>query len=245
MNFDFLSRTHLLLGDKGLEILQNSHVIVFGIGGIGSCAAEMLCRGGIGAITLVDGDSIALSNLNRQLHTTRDNIDQPKTVALRERLKSINPEIKIYEFQIYLKYKDEFQSVLHSNPFSYVVDSIDTLTSKCLLIESSLERKIPIISAFGAGGRMDPTKVRIADISETSHCRLAYYVRKKLHKKGIYSGVRTVYSNEVPKKEFTTLDSPVRGKKSTIGTISYMPNLFGCFVASDVIRGLLGNLHTS
>lgn len=244
MSFDFLSRTHLLLGDEGLKILKNSHVIIFGIGGIGSCAAEMLCRGGVGKLSLVDGDSIVLSNLNRQLHTTRNNLNQAKTVALRERLLSINPELEILEFQSYLKYRDEFETILRLHPYSYIVDSIDTLTSKCILIETSLQMKIPIITAFGAGGRMDPTKVKIADISETNHCRLAYYVRKKLHKKGIYTGVRTVYSNEIPRKEYTTLESPVKGKKSTIGTMSYMPNLFGCFVASDVIRGLLGNLHS-
>lgn len=245
MIFDFLDRTRLLLDDKSMDILQKAHVIIFGIGGIGSCAAEMLCRGGIGRLSLVDGDHIVLSNLNRQLHTIRSNINQPKTIALRERLISINPDVEIIEFQSYLKFKDEFESVLQSSPYSYVVDSIDTLTSKCILIETALNMKIPIITAFGAGGRMDPTKVKIADISETNHCRLAYYVRKKLHKKGIYTGVRTVYSQEVPKKEYTTLESPVRGKKSTIGTISYMPNLFGCFVASDVIRGLLGILHTA
>lgn len=244
MQFDFLSRTHLILGDSGLEKLKNSHVIIFGIGGVGSCVAEMLCRGGVGKMTIVDGDKIVLSNLNRQLHTTRENLDEFKTRALRNRLYSINPHLQLIEIQKYLKYKEEFEEILSNGSYTYVVDSIDTLTSKCLLIETAYKMKYPIITAFGAGGKVDPTKVSLADISETHHCRLAYYVRKKLHKIGIYKGIRTVYSYEVPQKSYTTLDSPVRGKKSTIGTISYMPNLFGCYVSAEVLLGILGKLHT-
>jgi tRNA threonylcarbamoyladenosine dehydratase len=239
MSFDFLSRTEMMIDKDKMQKLKNAHVIIFGLGGVGSCASEMICRAGVGELTLLDGDIVVLSNLNRQLHSTRVNINLPKTQALKERLTSINPEIKINIIQKYLKFKEEFFDVLQLTKYDYAIDSIDTLTSKCFLIENAVKMNIPIVTSFGAGGRMDPTKVEISDISKTHHCRLAYYVRKKLHKVGIFKGVRTVFSSEVPAKEFVTLEAPVQGKKSTIGTISYMPNLFGCFVASEVIQNII------
>ena len=239
MEFDFLSRTEMILKKDGLVKLQNSHVGIFGVGGIGSCVAEMLCRAGVGKLTLIDGDKVVLSNLNRQLHSLRSNLDLPKTEAITQRLFMINPNLKISPIQKYIKSKEEFQTILKSDQFQCIVDSIDTLTSKCHLIESAVKLQIPIITAFGAGGRMDPTMVKIADISNTHHCRLAYYVRKKLHKVGIYKGVKTVFSSEIPDKSTVSLQDPVQGKKSTIGTISYMPNLFGCYVTSEVIHTIL------
>ncbi len=240
MSFDFLSRTEMMLDKDAMQKLKNAHVIIFGLGGVGSCASEMICRAGVGELTLLDGDTVVLSNLNRQLHSNRNNINLPKTQALKERLEAINPEIKINLIQRYLKFKDEFRDVLQLYNYTYVVDSIDTLTSKCFLIESAVNLNLPIVSSFGAGGRFDPSKVQIVDISETHHCRLAYYARKKLHKVGIYKGIRTVFSSEEPRKEYVTLEAPVQGKKSTIGTISYMPNLFGCFVAAEVIQNIIG-----
>jgi tRNA A37 threonylcarbamoyladenosine dehydratase len=239
MNFDFLSRTGLLVSNEKLDVLRNSHVAIFGLGGIGSCAAEMLCRGGIGKLTIIDGDIVVLSNLNRQLHSLRSNLNIEKTVVLQDRLLSINPNLEVYRIQRYLKYKQDFTQIFDDNNFDFVLDCIDTLTSKCILIETAYFRNIPIVVSFGAGGRLDPTQILIADISKTKNCRLAYYVRKKLHKVGIYNGIQTVFSTEIPRKEYLTLEEPVQGKKSTIGTISYMPNLFGCYAASIVIRTLL------
>ncbi len=239
MNYDFLSRTELLLSSEKLSILQRSHVAVFGLGGIGSCATEMLCRGGIGNLTIIDGDIVVLSNLNRQLHSLRSNLDKQKTDVLQDRLLSINPYLKVNSIQKYLKYKQDFIEIIENSSFDYILDCIDTLTSKCLLIECSHQRKIPIVVSFGAGGRMDPTQIQIADISKTRNCRLAYYVRKKLHKVGIYSGIPSIFSTEIPRKESVTMENPVQGKKSTIGTISYMPNIFGCYAASVAIQDLL------
>lgn len=239
MNFDFLSRTELLLTPEKLSVLQKSHVAIFGLGGIGSCATEMLCRGGIGNLTIIDGDIVVLSNLNRQLHSLRSNLDKQKTDVLHDRLLSINPKLKVSSIQKYLKYKQEFIEIIENNSFDYILDCIDTLTSKCFLIECSFVRKIPIVVSFGAGGRMDPTQIQIADISKTRNCRLAYYVRKKLHKVGIFTGVPTIFSTEIPRKETVTMENPVQGKKSTIGTISYMPNIFGCYAASVAIQHLL------
>jgi tRNA threonylcarbamoyladenosine dehydratase len=239
MNYDFLSRTELLLSQEKINILRNSHIAVFGLGGIGSCATEMLCRGGIGKLTIIDGDIVVLSNLNRQLHSLRSNIDREKTNVLRERLLSINPNLIVNTIQKYLKYKPDFNEILDSNSFDYILDCIDTLTSKCILIESAYFRKIPIVVSFGAGGRMDPTQIQLADLSKTKNCRLAYYVRKKLHKVGIHSGVPSIFSTEIPPKETITIENPVQGKKSTIGTISYMPNIFGCYAASVAIQHLI------
>jgi len=239
MNFDFLSRTELLVSNEKLNVLRSSHVAIFGLGGIGSCAAEMLCRGGIGKLTIIDGDIVALSNLNRQLHSLRSNLNNEKTIVLQDRLLSINPNLEVHRIQRYLKYRQDFIEIFETNTFDFVLDCIDTLTSKCFLIETAYFKKIPIVVSFGAGGRLDPTQIQIADISKTKNCRLAYYVRKKLHKVGIYNGIQTVFSTEIPPKESLTLEDPVQGKKSTIGTISYMPNLFGCFAASIVIRTLL------
>jgi len=239
MNFDFLSRTELLVSNEKLNVLRNSHVAIFGLGGIGSCAAEMLCRGGIGKLTIIDGDIVVLSNLNRQLHSLRSNLNYEKTIVLQDRLLSINPNLEVHRIQRYLKYKQDFNEIFETNTFDFVLDCIDTLTSKCILIETTYCKKIPIVVSFGAGGRLDPTQIQIADISKTKNCRLAYYVRKKLHKVGIFNGIQTVFSTEIPPKESLTLEEPVQGKKSTIGTISYMPNLFGCFAASIVIRTLL------
>lgn len=238
MSFEFLSRTKLLIGEENLEILKNSHVFVFGLGGVGACAAEMLVRAGIGAVSIVDGDVIVLSNLNRQLHTLQTNVGQPKAETLAERLRSINPNLALNVISKYIDKKQDFEELLQEKP-SVCIDAIDTLTNKCNLILTCVERQIPIISSMGAGGRVNPNLVRVADISQTYNCRLAYYVRKKLKKAGVYKGVKVVFSPEKPKKESLTLDEKVKGKKSTIGTISYLPNVFGCFVSAEAINILL------
>jgi tRNA threonylcarbamoyladenosine dehydratase len=238
MSFDFLSRTSLLIGEKSLDFLKNSRIIVFGLGGVGAIAAEMLIRSGIGHLTIVDGDKIVLSNLNRQIQTLRNNLGLYKTEIIKERLLSINPESEIIIISEFIDRKHKFETILTSD-YDLCIDAIDTLTNKVHLIVTALNMKIPVISSLGAGGKLDPTQVTITDISETYNCRLAYYVRKKLKKYGIHEGVRVVFSSEPPKKESITLEEKVFGKKSTIGTISYLPNIFGCFAASESIRLLL------
>ncbi len=238
MSFEFLSRTKLLLGEEKLEILQNSHVFVFGLGGVGACAAEMLVRAGVGKLSIVDGDEIVLSNLNRQLHTLTENIGKSKAETLAKRLLSINPALTLSVISQYLDKKKDFEETLEKKP-NVCIDAIDTLTNKCNLIITCVERQIPVISSMGAGGRVNPNLIHVSDISKTYNCRLAYYVRKKLKKAGIHRGVKVVFSSERPKKESLTLDEKVKGKKSTIGTISYLPNLFGCFLSAEAINTLL------
>lgn len=238
MSFEFLSRTLLLLGEKKLSLLYNSHIAVFGLGGVGACAAEMLVRAGIGSLTIVDGDVIVLSNLNRQLHTLQTNVGKLKAESLAERLLQINPMLRLQVVSEYIDKKEGFENLL-SQKFNVCIDAIDTLTNKCNLIQTCVERQVPIISSMGAGGKLNPNKVKVADISQTYNCRLAYYVRKKLKKVGIQKGVKVVFSTERAIKESITLDEKVKGKKSTIGTISYMPNIFGCFVASEALNLIL------
>ncbi|MCX7999022.1 MAG: tRNA threonylcarbamoyladenosine dehydratase [Leptospiraceae bacterium] len=198
----------------------------------------MLVRAGIGSLTIVDGDVIVLSNLNRQLHTLQTNVGKLKAESLAERLLQINPMLRLQIVSQYIDKKEGFENLLSQN-LSVCIDAIDTLTNKCNLIQTCVERQVPIISSMGAGGKLNPNKVKVADISQTYNCRLAYYVRKKLKKVGIQKGVKVVFSTERPIKESITLDEKVKGKKSTIGTISYMPNIFGCFVASEALNLIL------
>lgn len=238
MSFEFLSRAKLLIGEENLEILKNSHVFVFGLGGVGACASEMLVRAGIGKLSIVDGDVIVLSNINRQLHTLQTNVGKSKAETLAERLLAINPHVKLNVIPKYIDKKQDFEELLQDKP-NVCIDAIDTLTNKCNLILTCVERQIPIISSMGAGGRLNPNLVKVSDISETYNCRLAYYVRKKLKKAGVYQGVKVVFSSERPKKDSLALNEKVKGKKSTIGTISYLPNVFGCFISAEAINILL------
>jgi tRNA threonylcarbamoyladenosine dehydratase len=232
------ARTELLLGSSSLDKLRGSRVLVVGLGGVGACATEMLCRAGIGHLTLVDGDSITESNINRQIHAFYSTLNKNKVNIMKERLLDINPSVSVHVVDRYMSDEKQF-SILFSEKYDYAIDAIDTLTPKCIFLSLCVKHSIPVVSSLGSGGRTDPSKVSVVDISETHHCRLAYYVRKKLHSWGIWNGIKAVYSNEVPKKEALTTAEEVRGKRSTIGTISYMPNLFGCLASAEAIRGLL------
>ncbi|MCB1141734.1 MAG: tRNA threonylcarbamoyladenosine dehydratase [Leptospiraceae bacterium] len=245
MSFDFLSRTELLLSEEHLEKLANSSIAVFGLGGVGSCTAEMLCRAGIGTLCLIDGDRVVLSNLNRQMAYSRNEIGKDKTKAMEDRLVSINPDLKIKVYNEFISERSRFLEILKENQFDFVIDAIDTLSSKCSLILSAIQTSTPIVSSFGAGGRLNPEDIRVDDISKTKNCRLAYYARRILRRNGVRKGVRAVYSLEIPSKDSVTLEESVRGKKSTIGTISYLPNLFGIYCAAEVIRSRLKEDHSS
>ena len=232
-------RTALMLGDEDLEKLHKAHVLVIGLGGVGAYAAEQLCRAGIGQMTIVDGDVVEQTNRNRQLPALVSNEGKPKAEILGERFKDINPDLKIRIINEYLN-EEQIIEVLHDATYNYVVDAIDTLTPKVFLIYHSLQAKLPIISSMGAGGKLDPSKVLQTDISKSYNCRLAKMLRKRLHKLGIRKGVKVVFSPEEVDPKRVRIEEG-KNKKSAVGTISYMPPVFGCFCASVVIQDLVNN----
>jgi tRNA threonylcarbamoyladenosine dehydratase len=235
----WLSRTELLLGDENLRKLQSKHVLVVGLGGVGAYAAEQLCRAGIGEMTIIDADEVEETNLNRQLIALTTTINKPKAELMAQRLKEINPSIKLHVIQEFIK-DERTEEILNGVHFDYVCDAIDTLSPKVFLIYTTLQLQIPLISAMGAGGKMDPTQIKIVDIKKTFQCKLAFLVRKRLHTMGVSSGFKAVFSPELVPEHAVIIDSnPNRNKLSVVGTISYMPAIFGCFMASEVIRDLI------
>lgn len=243
MNRNWQERTELLLGDEKLSILNSSKVLVVGVGGVGAYAAEMLCRSGIGSMTIVDADVVSLTNINRQLVALHSTVGQDKVEILGERLLDINPELNLTKIKCFIK-DDAVCRLLESDSFDFVVDAIDTLAPKVYLIKESLKREIPLVSSMGAGAKTDPTLVEIKDISKTNYCPLAHMLRKRLHKEGIRSGFMAVFSTEEIRQGAMVLCEE-QNKKSNVGTISYMPAVFGCALASVVLRGLLNEPITS
>jgi len=230
-------RTELLLGKEKLTKLTNSKVMVVGLGGVGAAAAEMIARAGIGNMVIVDCDVVEQSNRNRQLGALVSTNGIPKVHAIGNRLKDINPDLNIEMIQVYL-INEAIPNLLDQHQPDYVIDAIDTLTPKIYLIKHVIDRKIKLISSMGAGGKMDPSQILLGDISETYNCKLARYVRKRLHQQGIFKGVNVVFSTEKIEKERVILTDGSNNKKSVIGTISYLPPIFGCYCASVVIRNL-------
>lgn len=233
----WLERTELLLGEEKLAKLQAANVLVVGLGGVGAYAAEMICRAGVGRMTIADADTVSESNINRQLVALSSTIGRAKTEILAARLLDINPSLELKVIDGFIK-DEATTALLESDHFSYVVDAIDTLSPKANLIKESLDRGIPIVSSMGAGAKTDPTKVEIADIGKTHHCPLAHMLRKRLHKMGIRSGFYAVFSSELAREGAMIIDEQTN-KKSNTGTISYMPAIFGCCCASVVIRDLI------
>lgn len=231
-------RTELLVGKEGIEKLSRAHVLVAGLGGVGGYAAEQLCRAGIGKLTLVDGDIIHPTNRNRQILALVSTEGMDKVRLMSDRLKDINPAIELNCISAYLK-EDQFPPVL-DQPYDYVVDAIDTLTPKVHLLAAAFRNGQPVVSSMGSGGRLHPEKIRIADIADSHHCRFAYMVRKYLHRLGVRTGITVVYSPEPVSKDVIREISGEENKRSVVGTISYMPAIFGCYCASVVIRDLLG-----
>jgi tRNA threonylcarbamoyladenosine dehydratase len=235
---DWLTRTELILDEGKLKILKDSNVLVVGLGGVGAYAAEMICRSGVGSMTIVDGDHIHPTNRNRQLPALKSTEGMAKAEVMGLRILDINPDIKLTVIQEYIK--DERMIEVIEKGFDYVVDAIDTLSPKIFLIYHSLQRKIPLVSSMGAGGKFDPTKVSISDISETTNCSLARILRKRLHKLGIRDGFTSVYSPEPIDKQKIVATKGEQNKASIVGTISYMPAAFGIACASVVLRDLTG-----
>lgn len=237
---NWLERTELLLGKEKLDILRQSHVLVVGLGGVGAYAAEMIARAGVGRMTLADADVVGLTNINRQLLALHSTIGRPKAEVLAERLRDINPEIELTIVNRYIK-DEETYTLLDAARYDYVVDCIDTLSPKLALIVAARERGLKLVSSMGAGAKTDPTQLEIKDISKTHHCPLAHMLRKRLHKVGVYKGFKAVFSPE-PVREGAMIIAEEQNKKSQVGTISYIPALFGIGCASVVIRDLVGEL---
>lgn len=233
---NWLERTELLLGEEKLDRLKKSNVLVVGLGGVGAYAAEQLCRAGVGKMTIVDGDVVEESNRNRQLPALISTFKKPKAEILAERFLDINPELELTVVNKYI-HDEEIVKLLNSQPFDYVVDAIDTLSPKTYLIYRATQLGFKVVSSMGAGGKLDPSKIQIVDISKSYNCKLARMLRKRLSKLGIKQGVKVVFSSEEIIEEAVRLEEG-KNKKSTVGTISYMPPIFGCFVSSVVIRDL-------
>lgn len=236
-DMSWLSRTELLIGPAKVEKLQKSHVLVVGMGGVGSFAAEFICRAGVGEMTIVDGDVVEPSNRNRQLPALATTHGQSKADIMGERLLAINPDLKLHVRHEFIT-PDTAPEILNT-PYDYVVDAIDSLTPKITLICAAKERKMKIVSSMGAGGKLDPTHIKVVDISKTYNCPFAQFIRVRLRKMGIHRGVKTVFSPEVVVKESLMMTDGSRYKKSAYGTISYLPAAFGGVCASVVIRALI------
>jgi tRNA threonylcarbamoyladenosine dehydratase len=236
-NSHWLSRTELLIGSSKLSILRKKHVLIAGLGGVGAMAAEQICRAGVGIMTIIDGDTVHTSNRNRQLPALKSTEGIAKTEVMAKRLLDINPDLKLTILKEYIK--DERTLEILSQGFDYVVDAIDTLSPKVFLLYNCVQLGLPVVSSMGAGGKYDPTQVCITDINESYNCKLAYYMRKRLHKMGVWKGIKVVFSPEVVDRSTVVLQEGESNKKSNVGTISYMPAVFGCFCASVVIRDLL------
>jgi len=236
----WLERTELLLGAEKSRRLMDARILIVGLGGVGACAVEMIARSGVGRMTIVDADFVSETNINRQLPALQSTVGQSKTDLVAARLRDINPAIDLTPIREYIR-DEATEALLDAGPYDYVIDAIDTLAPKVSLILGALQRGFPLVSSMGAGAKTDPTQVAISDISKTHHCPLAHMLRKRLHKAGVRQGFYAVFSPE-PVREGSMILAEETNKKSNVGTISYMPVVFGCACASVAIRGLIGEM---
>jgi tRNA A37 threonylcarbamoyladenosine dehydratase len=235
---DWLDRTRLLIKKEGLDKLKKSHVLIVGLGGVGSSAAEFIARSGVGELTIIDGDKVDKTNINRQLPALHSTLNIYKTDLITKRVKDINPSIKVHAINKFME-PDEFEDLFQQNNFDYVIDAIDSVSPKIYLIVAAKQNKTKIISAMGAGGKIDPSKVKVSDISKTREDFLARTIRKRLKKFHIHKGVKCVFSTEIQNVDSLQMTDNTGYKKSHYGTISYMPALFGIYAAAEVIKHLL------
>jgi hesA/moeB/thiF family protein len=238
MQSEWLQRTELLVKEEGIERLQSANILIVGLGGVGSFAAEFLVRSGIGNLTIADGDTVDITNINRQLPALNSTIGKNKTDVVAERILDINPEINLKKINEFLE-PERMEEILTQKKFDYVLDCIDSLSPKLALIITCKRKKIKLVSAMGAGGKTDPSKVMVRDISKTNNCFLAKQIRKKLKKEQIHKGFRCVFSTEIQDENSLKMTDGSNYKKSFYGTISYMPAIFGLYAAAEVIRFLL------
>lgn len=237
LDISWLSRTSLLIGQDALRALTRKHVMVVGMGGVGSFAAEFIARGGVGRMTIVDGDVVDPTNRNRQLPALATNHGQPKVRIMADRLLAINPELRLDAVQSFVE-PGMVQELLARRP-DYLIDAIDSITPKVTFIRLAVESGIPLVSSMGAGAKLDPTRLSVVDISRTYNCPFAQQIRKNLRSHGIRKGVKVVFSPEEPIRESLMLTDGKNFKKSAYGTISYMPATFGAVTASVAIRDLM------
>ena len=237
MSQEWKSRTALLLGEDRINYLSGCHVLVVGLGGVGANAAEQLCRAGIGKMTIVDADTVNESNLNRQLPALRSTIGRPKAEVVAQRLLDINPELELTVHNEFIR-DERTEAILDEANYQFVVDAIDSLSPKVFLLYHALRRQIPVVSSMGAGAKTDPSQVRIADISKTQNCALAKAVRKRLRTLGVNKGIAAVFSTEMANPDAVIEVDDEQCKRTTTGTISYMPALFGCFLSAHVLRNI-------
>ena len=232
-------RTHILIGDEGIEKLQNSHIFLAGIGGVGSYTAEALARMGVGKMTLVDHDVVSGSNMNRQLVALRSTVDVLKADVIAARIKDINPDCQVTLITDFLT--PESIPIVLSQGYDVVIDAIDSLSSKAALLETAWRNEMTVFASMGAGGKLDPTQVKTGDLMDTSICKLAKHLRGQLRKRGVGRGIQTVYSLEAPLPPLPP--EPVsRGRARAVnGTVSYMPSIFGLTLAGLVINHIIGD----
>lgn len=236
---EWQTRTELLVGPDTISRLAGKHVLLVGLGGVGSFAAEFIARAGIGRMTIADGDRVVPSNRNRQLPALVSTTGRLKADIMRDRLLDINPDLNLEINTDYLK-DEKMIHLVQKSPYDLVVDCIDTLAPKVFFIYHTVNARLPLVSSMGAGGKVDPAKIRISDLAHSYNCTLAQMVRKRLHRLGVRSGFPVVFSPEPIDKTKLLPNLTDQNKKSTIGTISYMPAAFGMYVASVAIRQLAG-----
>lgn len=238
MEKNWLERTELLIKENGIEKLQAANLLIVGLGGVGSFAAEFLARAGVGKMTIVDGDTVDITNINRQLPALHSTIGQPKVELVGDRLLDINPKIQLTKINEFLD-PERMHEVIGSEKFDYVLDCIDSVTPKIELIKAAKRKRIKVVSCMGAGGKIDPAKVMVRDISKTYNCFLAKHVRKRLKSAKIDKGVRCVFSNEIQDQNSLKMTDGSNYKRSFYGTISFIPAIFGLYAAAEVIKYLL------
>ena len=237
MVYDWNTRTELLFGTERMERFAQSHVLVVGLGGVGAYAAEQICRAGIGQMTIVDADTVSLSNINRQLPALHSTIGKPKAVVVASRLEDINPELNLTVINEFMR-DERTEEILMAAKYDFVVDAIDSLSPKVFLLYHAFQKGLPIVSSMGAGAKTDPSQIKVTDISKTFNCSLARSVRKRLHKLGIEKGIPVVFSTQMADPNAVIETENEQCKRTTAGTVSYMPAIFGCYLASYVITHL-------
>jgi tRNA A37 threonylcarbamoyladenosine dehydratase len=230
----WLERTELLIGEGTLKKLENSHVLICGLGGVGSYAAEFIARAGVGEMTIIDGDVFDITNINRQLPALRSTVGKSKAEVLAARLLDINPDLNLHVLNEFVL-PERVPFLLETNRPDYVMDCIDSITPKLAIMRYCKRNKIKLISSMGAGGKMDPAQVKVGDISKVHNCKMGAHLKKQLKKEKIDKGIKAVYSSEIQKKESLKMTNGTNFKKSFYGTISYMPVLFGLYAAATVI----------
>jgi tRNA A37 threonylcarbamoyladenosine dehydratase len=238
---NWLERTELILGKEQINRLKNAHVLIVGLGGIGSFAGEFIARAGVGTMTIIDGDVFDITNKNRQLTALDSTIGRNKAVVLAERIREINPEIKLNVIEEFVL-PERVWEILDEYKPDYVMDCIDSLTPKIEWIIACKKKNVKCISHLGAGGKTDPSKVRVAELNNSFNCQLGHHVKKRLKKRNIgFKGVRCVFSEEIQQKQSLKMTDGSNFKASFYGTVSYMPALFGLYGASEVIDYISNN----